>query len=73
VRVEEAAASGVPAGQVVGVDPVGALFPGQLVTVTYAAAPPAPATTAAPPSTAAQTSGGSARPGRGHGHGHKGG
>src|SRR3954452_21018904 len=69
VRVEEAAASGVPAGQVVGVDPVGAgdpggaLSPGQLGRSPSAAAPPAPATTAAPPSTAAQTSGGSATSG----------
>ena len=40
--------SDVPAGQVVGIGPVGALVPGDLVTLTVAVAPPAPSLAPAP-------------------------
>jgi eukaryotic-like serine/threonine-protein kinase len=66
VRAVPVTTAGVPAGQVVDVDPVGELSPGETVTVSYAVAPPAPPTpTAAKPSPAKRTS---PKPG-GHGHG----
>ncbi|MGY1619426.1 protein kinase [Geodermatophilus sp. SYSU D00691] len=48
VQLRPAESADAPAGQVLALDPLGELAPGQLVTVTYAVAP-APAPTTAPP------------------------
>jgi serine/threonine-protein kinase len=50
VQLRPVRTADVPDGQVLTVDPAGALAPGAAVTVTHAAAPPPPST--APPSTA---------------------
>jgi serine/threonine-protein kinase len=82
VQLRPTAAPGVPAGQVVAIDPVGEVVAGQLLTVTFAEASAAPAPTTAPAATEAPaaptgstadeaTTSRSAGPGRGHGHRHK--
>jgi serine/threonine-protein kinase len=48
VRPVPVTTASAPAGQVVAVDPVGELSPGETVTVSYAVAPPAPSPTAKP-------------------------
>jgi eukaryotic-like serine/threonine-protein kinase len=48
VRPVPVTTASAPAGQVVSVDPVGELSPGETVTVSYAVAPPAPSPTAKP-------------------------
>ena len=80
VQLRPTTAAGVPAGQVVAIDPVGEVAVGQLITLTFATASPAPApatgsaaTVAPVPSTSSVPAGATASdagPRRGHGRGH---
>jgi serine/threonine-protein kinase len=62
VRPVPVTTASAPPGQVVAVDPVGELSPGETVTVSYAVAPPPPPTPTPTPKPKPEH--------HGHGHGH---